>query len=57
MQKEKITQKDVQDLIKGKLSRYFGCSPREATKEQMYKAAAMTIRDILTEKERSTSVR
>ncbi len=33
-----------------KLSRYFGCTPAEATTEQMYKATAMTIRDILTEK-------
>ena len=33
-----------------KLARYFGCTPAEATTEQMYKATAMTIRDILTEK-------
>ena len=31
-----------------KLSRYFGCTPAEATTEQMYKATAMTVRDMLT---------
>ena len=44
------TAPEVKENLEAKLSRYFGCSPREATKEQMYKAAAMTIRDILTEK-------
>ncbi len=33
-----------------KLSRFFGVSPEEATREQMYKACAMTVRDILSEK-------
>ena len=41
---------EVRDNLEAKLSRYFGCSPREATRDQMYKAAAMTIRDILAEK-------
>ena len=41
---------EVRDNLEAKLSRYFGCSPREATREQMYKAAAMTVRDILAEK-------
>ena len=44
------TAPEVKENLEAKLSRYFGCTPREATKEQMYKAAAMTIRDILTEK-------
>lgn len=45
-----ITEKEVQLLIQGKLSRYFGVSPKEATKEQIYKAVVMSVRDILLEK-------
>ncbi len=45
-----ITEKEVQVLIQGKLSRYFGVSPKEATKDQIYKAVVMSVRDILLEK-------
>nr|MDE5942773.1 glycogen/starch/alpha-glucan family phosphorylase [Clostridia bacterium] len=45
-----ITEKEVKELIKGKLSRYFGVSPAEASKEQIYKAVVMSVRDILLEK-------
>ena len=38
---------EVRQNLESKLSRYFGVSPAEATAEQMYKACAMTIRDIL----------
>ena len=41
---------DIKNNIEVKLSRYFGCTPAEASDEQMYKAVSMTIRDILTEK-------
>ena len=44
-----ITEKEVKEAIKGKLSRYFGVSPTEATEEQMYKAVVMSVRDILLE--------
>ena len=37
MKKEKFTSADAKDLIKGKLSRYFGVAPSEARKEQLYK--------------------
>ncbi len=47
---EKLTEQEAQELIAGKLTRYFGVSPREATKEQIYKAVAMSIKDILLEK-------
>ena len=47
---ESITEKEVQLLIQGKLSRYFGVSPKEATREQIYKAVVMSVRDILLEK-------
>lgn len=45
-----ITEKEVQLLIQGKLSRYFGVSAKEATKDQIYKAVVMSVRDILLEK-------
>ena len=44
------TAKEIKENIEGKLARYFGCSSTEATRDQMYKAAAMTIKDILTAK-------
>ena len=45
-----ITEKEVQMLIQGKLSRYFGVSPKETSKDQIYKAVVMSVRDILLEK-------
>lgn len=41
---------EVRENIKTKLSRYFGATPKEATKEQLYRACAMTVRDILNER-------
>ena len=41
---------EVKNDITRKLSRYFGCSPREAAPEQVYKAAALSVLQILTEK-------
>ena len=48
--KENFTNSDAQSLIKGKLSRYFGVNPENATKDQFYKAIVMSVRDILLEK-------
>lgn len=45
-----ITEKDAISLIRSKLSKYFGVGPAEASKEQVYKAVAMCVRDILLEK-------
>ena len=45
-----LTEKDALSLIKGKLSRYFGVSPAEASKEQIYKSVVMCVRDMLLEK-------
>ena len=42
--------KEVRAGIEEKLSRHFGCTPAEASRDQMYKAAAMTVKEILTEK-------
>ena len=47
---EEITPKETKDAISGKLSRYFGVTLKDATKEQLYKAVVMTVRDILLEK-------
>ena len=48
-----FTEKEAKELIKGKLSRYFGIAPSEARKEQLYKAVVMSIRDIMLEKRHS----
>ena len=40
----------IKENLEIKLARYFGCTAAEASKDQMYKATAMTIRDILAEK-------
>ena len=45
-----LTEKDAIQLINGKLTRYFGTSKKEASKEQIYKAVVMCVRDILLEK-------
>ena len=50
MKKEQITEQAAKELIKGKLSRYFGVAPSEARKEQLYKAVVMSVRDIMLEK-------
>ena len=53
MNNKVMTTKDAEELLSGKLSRYFGITFAEATPEQMYKAVAMTVRDILLEKRKS----
>ncbi len=45
-----ISEKEALSLIKSKLSKYFGVTPSEANKEQIYKAVVMCVRDILLEK-------
>ena len=41
---------EVRENIEAKLARYFGCTPKDASNDQMYKAVAMTIKDILTQR-------
>ncbi len=41
---------EVREEIKTRLSRYFGSTPEEATKEQLYRACAMTVRDTLSQR-------
>ena len=45
-----FTKKEAKEAIEGKLSRFFGVSSKECSKEQLYKAVVMTVRDILLEK-------
>ncbi|MBR0442888.1 MAG: glycogen/starch/alpha-glucan phosphorylase [Clostridia bacterium] len=47
---QKPTATEIKQNLEEKLSRYFGCTPAEASREQMYKATAMTVRDLLTDK-------
>ncbi|MBO5411938.1 MAG: glycogen/starch/alpha-glucan phosphorylase [Clostridia bacterium] len=50
MSKQNFTETEAKELIKGKLSRYFGVAPSESRKDQLYKAVVMSIRDIMLEK-------
>ncbi len=50
MENLELNKKQVKENIEIKLSRYFGCTPAEASKDQMYKAVSMTVRDMLTSK-------
>ncbi len=45
-----FTKKEATELLKGKLSKFFGISDSEVSKEQIYKAVVMAVRDILLEK-------
>ena len=50
MKKDNFNTTAAKELIKGKLSRYFGVAPAEAKKDQLYKAVVMSVRDIMLEK-------
>lgn len=50
MSSTKLTEKEAEQLIDGKLSRYFGVLPADATKDQIYKSVVMSVRDIMLEK-------
>ncbi len=41
---------EVKEQLEGVLQRHFGCSAQEASIEQMYKAAAITVKNMLSEK-------
>lgn len=48
-----MTDKTVKKAINEKLSRYFGVSSQEATKQQVYEATVLAVRDILAQKNRA----
>lgn len=52
---EQYTKAELMHQIEGKLARYYGLSPNEASKEHIFKAIAATIRDILRDKRTSFS--
>ncbi|MBQ9511214.1 MAG: glycogen/starch/alpha-glucan phosphorylase [Clostridia bacterium] len=45
-----ITQSDIHNILAGKLSRHFGTTCEDATKNQIYKAVLLSVRDMLTDK-------
>lgn len=45
-----LSEQEVHRQITGKLQRYFGVSPKEATREQIYKATVMSVKDFMLEK-------
>ncbi len=45
-----LTENEAKKMIAGKLTRYFGVSLSEASREQIYKAVVMSVRDIMLEK-------
>ena len=47
---EKLTEQEAHEMIAGKLTRYFGVSAKEATREQIYKAVVMSIKDLMLQK-------
>ncbi|MCI9518608.1 MAG: glycogen/starch/alpha-glucan phosphorylase [Clostridia bacterium] len=51
------TVEEVKDLISEKLTKYFATQPRRATKDQMYKASALVVRDILLKKKQENNLR
>lgn len=50
MDSKVMTKNEAKEILSGKLSRYFGVTLKDANTEQIYKAVAMTVRDILLEK-------
>ncbi|MBQ8250037.1 MAG: glycogen/starch/alpha-glucan phosphorylase [Clostridia bacterium] len=45
-----FTKEQIKEALTAKLARYFGVEPQDATSEQVYKAAVLAVKDILTEK-------
>ncbi len=45
-----LSETEAERLIAGKLTRYFGVTPQEAARDQIYKAVVMSVRDIMLEK-------
>ena len=49
--RKRLTKKEeLRDGIINKLSRYFGATPEEANKDQMYKAVLLSVKDMLSHK-------
>ncbi len=44
------TKEQIKEILEGKLLRYFGVQPDEATPDQMYKAVVLSVKDTLSAK-------
>ena len=51
------TTNDVRALVLDKLARYFAITPENATEEQIYKAVALVVRDMLLQKKQENNAR
>ncbi len=51
------TTNEVQELILDKLARYFAITPEQATEDQIYKAVALVVRDLLLQKKQENNAR
>lgn len=51
------TSEEVQELIAEKLTKYFATVPNKASTEQMYKATALVVRDILLKKKQENNLK
>ena len=49
MPKTQYTKTALKEAIAGKLQRHFACEVEDATKDQVYEACALVVRDALTE--------
>lgn len=49
MPKNLYTKNALKEAIAGKLQRHFACEVADATKDQIYEACALVVRDALTE--------
>ena len=45
-----VKKEEIKEQILGKLKRHFGKTLEEATKDQIYKSCALSIRDVIVEK-------
>ncbi len=48
-----LSKTEVKEILQNKLSRYYGTSPADANKEQIYKSVVLAVRDILTMKKKT----
>lgn len=55
--KSTISVAQAKRRINDKLSHFFGVTPADATNEQYYKAVAMILREMLSEKTVSSAIR
>ena len=47
---KKSSRELLRQIIEGKLARYFSVTPQEANCDMIYRAVAMTVKDILSQK-------